>query len=283
VELTLAELLRLGDGSSRRLLVIEDNEVERDAICELLRGEDVEITAVGSGEAALAALESGAIQCVVTDLGLPDTDGFALLAAIQARFEARTPPIIVYTGRDLTEREKGELERLADVIIVRDVSSPERLLYETSLRLHRESSKLSPKQQEIISELDAASLDLHGAKILVVDDDVRNIFAMTSALESHGGNVIYAENGRDGLLLLEKNPDVVAVLMDIMMPEMDGYEVMRRIREEPRHRGLPVIAVTAKAMRTDREKCIQAGASDYIAKPVDLEHLLSLLRIWVAS
>ncbi|HEY3494471.1 MAG TPA: response regulator, partial [Polyangiaceae bacterium] len=283
VELTLAELLRIGGGSPRRLLLVEDNDAEREAIAELVGGEGVQITAVSSGKAALEALEGQPFQCLVTDLGLPDMSGFTLLAAIQARLDSRTPPTIVYTGRELTEPEETELRRLTDVIIVKDVRSPERLLYETSLRLHRESSQLSPSQQKLISELDQASLDLGGAKILVVDDDVRNIFAMTSALESHGGNVIYAENGRDGLALLEKNPDVKAVLMDIMMPEMDGYEVMRRIREEPRHRGLPVIAVTAKAMRTDREKCIQAGASDYIAKPVDLEHLLSLLRIWVAS
>jgi HAMP domain-containing protein/CheY-like chemotaxis protein/signal transduction histidine kinase len=283
VEQTLAELLVIHEGSPRRLLLVEDNEAERDALVELIGGEGVQITAVGSAEAALKALEGPPFQCLVTDLGLPDMNGFALLGAIQTRFESNTPPVIVYTGRDLTEREEVDLRRLADVIIVKDVSSPERLLYETSLRLHRESSQLSARQQQLISELEAASLDLDGAKILVVDDDVRNIFAMTSALESHGANVIYAENGRDGLALLETNPDVRAVLMDIMMPEMDGYEVMRRIRQEPSHRGLPVIAVTAKAMRSDREKCIQAGASDYIAKPVDLEHLLSLLRIWVAS
>jgi CheY-like chemotaxis protein len=263
-------------------LIIEDDAREREALNELIGGDGLAITAVGTAREALAALESDSYQCVVLDLGLPDMPGLALLNTIKGNPSFRKLPIIVYTGRDLSQREQTELQRLAEAIIVKDVRSPERLLFETSLHMHRDSARLSEQQRQLLADIDRDGLKLNGAKILVVDDDVRNIFAMTSALESHGATVIYAENGRDGLSLLDKNPDVRAVLMDIMMPEMDGYEVMRRIREQPNHRALPVIAVTAKAMRTDREKCIQAGASDYIAKPVDVEHLLSLLRVWVA-
>jgi CheY-like chemotaxis protein/HAMP domain-containing protein/signal transduction histidine kinase len=282
VQQTLDQLGRFSEGAPRRLLIIEDDAREREVMSELIGGDGLEITAVGTAREALAALESDSYECVVLDLGLSDVPGLTLLNTIKGKASFKKLPFIVYTGRELSQREQTELQRLAETIIVKDVRSPERLLFETSLHMHRDSARLSEQQRQVLADIDRDGLKLNGAKILVVDDDVRNIFAMTSALESHGATVIYAENGHDGLALLDKNPDVRAVLMDIMMPEMDGYEVMRRIREQPNHRALPVIAVTAKAMRTDREKCIQAGASDYIAKPVDVEHLLSLLRVWVA-
>jgi HAMP domain-containing protein/CheY-like chemotaxis protein/GAF domain-containing protein len=274
-------MARFADAEPRRLLVVEDDAREREAIVELVGGEGVITKAVGSAAEALAALEVEDYHCMVLDLGLPDMRGIDLLTHIKQKGEQAELPIIVYTGRDLAPKEETELRKFVEAIIVKDVRSPERLLYETSLYLHRTESTLSDTQRRMLDELERTVPALASSKILVVDDDVRNIFAITSALERHGANVVFAENGRDGLDLLEKTPDVRAVLMDIMMPEMDGYEVIRRIRAEPRYRGLPVIAVTAKAMQTDREKCIEAGATDYIAKPVDVEHLLSLLRVWM--
>jgi CheY-like chemotaxis protein len=205
--------------------------------------------------------------------------GTELLQRIKTTTAHKRLPIIVYTGRDLTGAEEAEVRKLAETIVIKDVRSPERLLDETALFLHRNENNLPEEKRKLLEELHRMVPEIVDAKILVVDDDVRNIFAITSALEAHGANVVYAENGRDGLSLLEKEGDVEAVLMDIMMPEMDGYEVMRRIRAQSRFKDLPIIAVTAKAMRADREKCIQAGATDYIAKPVNMDHLVSLLRV----
>jgi CheY-like chemotaxis protein len=219
---------------------------------------------------------------VVLDLGLPDMSGFELLKEVKKEQTLRDLPIVVYTGRELGAKEELELKRLAESIIVKDAKSPERLLDETSLYLHRPESELPEPQRRMLAELHDEAPGLAGKKVLVVDDDVRNIFAITSALERHEATVLYADNGKDGLDILSKTPDIDVVLMDIMMPELDGYEVMRRIRSQPKHKGLPIIALTAKAMRDDREKCIQAGASGYIAKPVDLERLLSMLRVWLS-
>jgi CheY-like chemotaxis protein/signal transduction histidine kinase/HAMP domain-containing protein len=283
VNLAIETMARFAEAEPRRLLVVEDDVRERESIVELVGGEGVVTKAVGTGHEALAALEVEDYHCMVLDLGLPDMKGIDLLTHIKQREQPDSLPVIVYTGRDLGAKEETELRKFVEAIIVKDVRSPERLLYETSLYLHRNDATLSEVQRRVLDELERTVPALASSKILVVDDDVRNIFAITSALERHGANVVFAENGRDGLELLEKTPNVRAVLMDIMMPEMDGYEVIRRIRAEPRYRGLPVIAVTAKAMQTDREKCIEAGATDYIAKPVDVEHLLSLLRVWMEN
>jgi CheY-like chemotaxis protein len=190
-------------------------------------------------------------------------------------------PIVVYTGKDLSRDEERELKRLAQTIILKDVRSPERLLDETSLFLHRNAANLPDHKREVLERLHRSDALLAGKKVLLVDDDVRNIFAMTSVLERHRMEVFPAESGKDALAMLDQNPDVDVVLMDIMLPEMDGYETTRAIRKEARFKDLPVIALTAKAMKGDREKCIEAGASDYIAKPVDTEQLLSLLRVWL--
>jgi hypothetical protein len=193
----------------------------------------------------------------------------------------RNMPIVVYTGKDLSRDEERDLKRLAQTIILKDVKSPERLLDETSLFLHRNAANLPESKREVLERLHRSDALLAGKKVLLVDDDVRNIFAMTSVLERHKMEVLPAESGKDALDALQQNPDVDAVLMDIMLPEMDGYETTRRIRKEARFKDLPIIALTAKAMKGDREKCIEAGASDYIAKPVDTEQLLSLLRVWL--
>ena len=265
----------------RRLLVVEDNDRERDALIGLIGSAEVTTTAVATAREALAALAADTYSCMVLDLGLPDMGGLELLNQLKADERLATLPIIIYTGRDLTRDERLELERLAETIIIKDVDSPERLLDETTRWLHRSEAGLQEAQRRVLREL-STTPTLRGSTVLVVDDDVRNIFALTSVLESHHATVVSAENGRDGLRMLETTA-VDIVLMDIMMPEMDGYTVMREIRAEPRFAALPIIAVTAKAMKSDREKCIQAGASDYIAKPVDPDRLLALLRVWLAS
>jgi CheY-like chemotaxis protein len=190
-------------------------------------------------------------------------------------------PIVVYTGKDLSRQEETELRRVAQSIIVKDVRSPERLLDETALFLHRNPARMPDSKRRMLEKLHETDTVLAGKKVLLVDDDIRNIFAMTSVLERHKMDVIPAETGPDALAALKANPDVDVVLMDIMLPEMDGYEATREIRKIPEFRNLPIIALTAKAMKGDREKCLEAGASDYIAKPVDTDQLLSLLRVWL--
>ena len=276
----LEQLAAIASEGPKRLLVIEDHEGQRRAILALVSGPDVEVTAVATGAEALGALASRRFACAVLDLGLPDMTGIELLTKVKDLEGQRDLPIIIYTGKELSKKEEARLRRLSDTIILKDAKSPERLLAETTLFLHRADADLPEAQRQMLREAQAAAPTLAGARILVVDDDIRNIFAVTSVLESHHAEVLFAENGADGLAVLEKNPDIDAVLMDIMMPEMDGYEVMRRIRAQPKHKLLPIIALTAKAMQTDRDKCLQAGASDYVAKPMDTERLLSLLRVW---
>src|SRR5262249_24431745 len=227
------------------------------------------------------ALRRQPFRCMVLDLGLPDMGGLELLQRINQKETYRDFPVVVYTGKELSKEEDAQLRVLADSIILKDVRSPQRLLDEVTLYLHLAESGLPETQRRMLHELHPTTPVLAGTTLLVIADDVRNIFAVTSALERHGARVLYAENGREGLAMLEQNPGIDAVLADIMMPEMDGYEVMRRIRLDERFRALPIIAVTAKAMRADREKCLQAGASDYVAKPVDTDQLLSLLRVWL--
>jgi CheY-like chemotaxis protein len=207
--------------------------------------------------------------------------GFALLEQLKEDARHASIPVIVYTGKALTRREETKLKKLADTIVVKDASSPERLLDETSLFLHRVERTLPDEKRRMLERLHSADEVFKGKTILIVDDDVRNVFALTSALESSGMEVLYAENGLEGLQQLERNPNVDLVLMDIMMPELDGYETMRAIRERDSFAQLPIIALTAKAMKGDREKSIAAGASDYIAKPIDTDQLLSLMRVWL--
>ncbi len=279
-----AALIQTRDFVSRpvkQLLLIEDDATQRDSLKQLIGNGDVATTAVATGAAALAALSQERFDCIVLDLGLPDIGGVELIRNIQAKLARHTPPIIVYTGRALTRAEETELKRMTDAIIIKDVKSPERLLDETALFLHRIQARLPESKRKLIEKTRRADPVLAGRKVLVVDDDVRNIFAITAALENSGMDVIHAENGREGLELLQSSNDVAAVLMDVMMPEMDGIEATRRIRAMDRFKTLPVIAVTAKAMKGDRESCLEAGASDYITKPVDMDQLRSLLRVWL--
>ena len=266
---------------TRELLVVEDDAAEQMSIEALVAADDINITTAGSGERALELMRERKFDCVILDLKLPDISGFDLLSEIQLDEKLREVPIVVFTGREITADEETELRRRAKSIVLKGVQSPERLLDETALFLHRVIAKLPENKQRMIEKLHESDEPLRDRKVLVVDDDVRNIFALNSLLERHGMNVISATNGQDAIKLLEENPDVSLILTDVMMPEMDGYETMRRIRDIPAFRTLPIIALTAKAMRGDREKCLQAGASDYVAKPVNTEQLLSLVRMWL--
>ena len=267
----------------RRLLVVEDNAAERLSIMELLGSgaEDIEIFTAESGASALALMRERSFDCVVLDLALPDISGFELLAEAQRDASLRETPIVVFTGRDLTVEEEGELRRQAKSIVLKGVRSPERLLDETALFLHRVIADLPPEKQQMIHSLHESDEALRGRKVLVVDDDIRNVFALNSLLERHDMQVINASNGYEAIDLLERTDELSLVLMDVMMPEMDGYETMRRIRTKPQFKLLPIIALTAKAMKGDREKCLEAGASDYVAKPVNSDQLLSLVRMWL--
>jgi CheY-like chemotaxis protein len=218
---------------------------------------------------------------MVLDLKLPERGGFELLEQIKQDDRFASTPVIVYTGKELTQRETTKLRKLADTIVVKDASSPERLLDETALFLHRVERKLPQEKRRLLEQLHSAEEVFKDKKIVIVDDDVRNVFALTSVLEAHGMEVLYAENGKEGIELLRRTADVDLILMDIMMPELDGYETTRAIRAEDAFKQLPIICLTAKAMKGDREKAIAAGASDYITKPVDTDQLLSLMRVWL--
>jgi CheY-like chemotaxis protein len=265
----------------RQLLVVEDNAAEQLSIVELISHDDVEITLAGTGAEALEAMRTQEFDCVVLDLKLPDMSGFDLLSELQLEERLRNTPIVVFTGRELSAEQEQELRKKAKSIVLKGVRSPERLLDETALFLHRVIADLPATKQRMIETLHESDEALQGRKVLVVDDDVRNIFALNSLLERHEMEVISATNGQDAIKLVENTGDLSLVLMDIMMPEMDGYETMRRIRGNTKFRLLPIIALTAKAMKGDREKCLEAGASDYVAKPVNTDQLLSLVRMWL--
>ena len=265
----------------RRLLIIEDNDIERQGIVELLAHDDIEVNAVSTGSEALQLLGERTYDCCVADLRLPDMSGFDLLDKIQVAPELRDLPVVVFTGKELSGEEERRLKAVAKSVVVKDVQSPERLFDETALFLHRVVSELPVSKRQMLERLHGSNEVLHGRKVLVVDDDARNIFALTTVLENQEMEVVSATNGRQAIELIQKTPDLSVVLMDIMMPEMDGYETMREIRNDPQFRTLPILALTAKAMKGDREKCLQAGASDYIAKPVNTDQLLSLLRVWL--
>ncbi|MEO8669739.1 MAG: response regulator, partial [Tahibacter sp.] len=265
----------------KRLLVVEDDANERMSVVELIRHEDVEIECVGTGEEALQQMATGTYDCVVLDLRLPDMSGFELLERVQADARMGDIPIVVFTGKDLSADEEARLRKVAKSIIIKGVQSPERLLDETALFLHRVIGDLPQQKQKMLQSLHESDDALAGKQVLVVDDDVRNIFALSSVLERHGMRVVAAHNGQEAIQKVEQDADVAVVLMDIMMPGMDGYETMRAIRAKQEFRSLPIVALTAKAMKGDREKCIEAGASDYIAKPVHTEQLLALLRQWL--
>jgi CheY-like chemotaxis protein/signal transduction histidine kinase len=281
LELALDRLKSFTTSRMRRLLVVEDDPAEQLSVSELLGHTDIEIETVATGAAALEALRASAFDCVVLDLRLPDMSGFELLEEIQNDPTLRQIPIIVFTGRDLSDSEEAELRRNAKSIVLKGVRSPERLLDETALFLHRVIADLPDAKRKMIEALHESDEPLTGRKVLVVDDDIRNIFALNSLLERHNMEVITATNGQEAIKLVESTENLSLVLMDVMMPEMDGYETMRRIRTRQEFRMLPIIALTAKAMKGDREKCLEAGASDYVAKPVNTDQLLSLVRLWL--
>ena len=265
----------------RRLLVVEDNVAEQLSIRELLGHDDIEIVTTASGEEALAILGSEHIDCVVLDLRLPDISGFDVLNRIRDNQALPDLPVVVFTGKELTPELNSQLQELARTVVIKGVESPERLLDETALFLHRAVADLPAHKQKMLERLHQSDDDLRNKKVLVVDDDVRNIFALGSVLERHGMSVITAQTGNEALACLESASDISVVLMDIMMPEMDGYQTMQLIRKQPPLRRLPIVALTAKAMKGDREKCLDAGASDYLAKPVNTEQLLATLRLWL--
>jgi len=268
-------------GGKRNLLVVDDEPAQRESIIALIGATDLHITAVETGQAALDALREQHFDCVVLDLTLPDISGFDLLDIIGKDETLRNLPIVINTAKDLNRKEVAKLKRYAKTIVIKDARSPERLLDETALFLHRSQASLPEAQRRMLEEIHAAEGGLAGRKVLIVDDDLRNIFALSSLLERQQMQVSFAENGRDGIEVLERDPSIEIVLMDIMMPEMDGYDTMRAIRRIPKFKSLPIITLTAKAMKGDRDKCIAAGASDYITKPVDVAQLLSLMRVWL--
>jgi len=265
----------------RRLLIVEDNPAEQLGIAELLGHDDIDLVTVATGAAALEALRSEAPDCIVLDLRLPDMSGFDLLDAIRDDPSLADVPVVVFTGRELSPEEDAQLHTMARSVVVKGVESPERLLDETALFLHRIVSKLPDDKQRMIERLHSSDDDLIGKTVLLVDDDARNIFALSSVLERRGMHVLTATTGKEAIDLVESTPNLAIVLMDIMMPEMDGYQTMQVIRAKPAFQRLPIIALTAKAMKGDREKCLDAGASDYLAKPVNTEQLLSALRMWL--
>jgi CheY-like chemotaxis protein len=281
VQAALNRLKEYAQPRRKQLLVIEDNREEQLSIRALLEHDDIEIVTAESGEEALAMLSAKRSDCIVLDLRLPDMTGFEVLERLKCDPDLQDIPVIVFTGRELTAEEDAQLHTMARSIVVKGVESPERLLDETALFLHRVITDLPAEKQRMLERLNSSDEDLIGQTVLLVDDDARNIFALSSVLERRGMNVLTATTGKEAVALVESSPDLALVLIDIMMPEMDGYATTALIRQNPRFRRLPIIALTAKAMKGDREKCLQAGASDYLAKPVNTDQLLSALRMWL--
>jgi HAMP domain-containing protein/CheY-like chemotaxis protein/signal transduction histidine kinase len=281
VSAALSRIKEYAKPRRKRLLVVEDDKAEQMSIEELLGSSDIEIVTTGSGSDALELLRRDPCDCVVLDLRLPDMTGFEVLEELRADTSLSEVPVVVFTGRELSAEEDARLHTMARSIVVKGVESPERLLDETALFLHRIIADLPPEKQRMLERLNSSDEDLVGRTALLVDDDARNIFALSSVLERRGMHVLTATTGSEAIALVESTPDLAIVLMDIMMPEMDGYQTMQVIRAKPGFRRLPIIALTAKAMKGDREKCLEAGASDYLAKPVNTEQLLSALRMWL--
>ena len=281
LEDALARIKQYTARRRKRLLVVEDNPDEQLSIAELLGHDDIEIATAATGAEALAALKEQPSDCVVLDLRLPDMSGFEVLERIRSDAEISDVPVVVFTGRELSAEEDAQLHTMARSIVVKGVESPERLLDETALFLHRVVTDLPAEKQRMLERLNSSDEDLVGRTVLLVDDDARNIFALSSVLERRGMRVLTATTGGEAIQLIDSTPDLAIVLMDIMMPEMDGYQTIEAIRAKPALRRLPIVALTAKAMKGDREKCLEAGASDYLAKPVNTEQLLSALRMWL--
>ncbi|MDP2388207.1 MAG: response regulator [Bacteroidota bacterium] len=267
----------------KNLLIVEDDANSRTAMRKLIGNGDVKCLEAATGKAALELFRDNHIDCIILDIGLPDISGFTLIYEFEKIKDGQMPPIIVYTGKELTKEENDELQKYTETIIIKGVLSEERLLDETALFLHRTISAMPETKQKIITDLYNKDTVLLSKKVLLVDDDMRNVFALAKVLKERGMEVIKAENGKNALEVMEKEPLIHIVLMDIMMPDMDGYEAMRRIRAQEKYKKLPIIALTAKAMKEDKQKCIDAGANDYISKPVDVDRLFSLMRVWLSK
>ncbi len=281
LEAALTKIKEYAAPRRKHLLIVEDNPAEQMSIRELLGYDDIDVSIAGSGSDALNLVTTEQFDCVVLDLRLPDMTGFEVLEKLGQSPDLSELPVVVFTGKELSPEEDARLHTLARSVVVKGVESPERLLDETSLFLHRLIATLPPEKQKMLDRLHRSDEALVGKKVLVVDDDVRNIFALSSVLERRGMTVLTAGTGREAISTLESTPDLAIVLMDIMMPEMDGYATMQVIRQNPSFRRLPIIALTAKAMKGDREKCLEAGASEYLAKPVNTDQLLAALRMWL--
>src|SRR4051794_5791020 len=281
VSAALPQIKEYANPRRKRLLIVEDNAAEQMSITELLGHDDIEIVTADTGADALSTLRNQPCDCVVLDLRLPDMSGFEVLDRLRKDETLSNVPVVVFTGRELSAEEDAELHTMARSIVVKGVESPERLLDETSLFLHRVITELPVEKQRMLEKLNSSDEDLVGRTALLVDDDARNIFALSSVLERRGMKVLTATTGHEAVALVESNPEIAIVLMDIMMPQMDGYQTIGVIRENPAFRRLPIIALTAKAMKGDREKCLEAGASDYLAKPVNTEQLLLAIRMWL--
>jgi CheY-like chemotaxis protein len=271
--------------SMRRVLIVEDDAVQRDAVGRLLASGDVETVGAGTAAECLERLKTETFDCMVLDLSLPDASGFSLLETL-SQGDHSFPPVIVYTGHDLSADDEQRLRRYSHSIIIKGAKSPERLLDEVSLFLHQVVADLPPEQQRMIRKARNRDSVLEGRRILVVEDDVRNVYSLTSVLEPRGAAVQIARNGEEALEALARaanggEPVIDLVLMDVMMPVMDGLEATRRIRGDGRWGDLPIVMLTAKAMPDDQERCLEAGASDYMAKPIDVDKLLSLVRVWM--
>lgn len=266
----------------KKVLVIEDDETQRKAICSLIEDNQINTTAVALGGDALQKLKNETFDCVIMDLSLPDMSGFDLLEQLSHDEAYAHPPVIIYTGKDLSRDEEERLRKHSQSLIIKGASSPDRLFSEVTLFLHKVESNLAPERQQMLEVLRNREKAFDKKNILIVDDDIRNVFALTAALEQRGAKVTIARDGKESLKKLDEVPDIDLVLMDIMMPVMNGYEAMTEIRKQSRFSKLPIIALTAKAMKDDRELCIKAGANDYLSKPVDVDKLLSLIRIWMS-
>jgi CheY-like chemotaxis protein len=276
------DIIRYKDHKPKSLLIVEDNELESSQIAKILdNGEEITIEIAATGKEALELITNKEYDCIIVDFMLPDIAGLEFVTQINAVKKLQMTPVLIYSAKDFSPKEKTQLKQYANRILLKDVNSLEFLLEEVVMHLHVNHKDLMPEKRKIIENLRSREDVLIGKNVLVVDDDVRNLFALTTAFERYNINAITAESGQDAINILSENRNIDIVLMDIMMPEMDGYETTQKIRREHKNTKLPIIAVTAKAMKGDREKCIEAGASDYITKPVKIDQLLSLMRVWL--
>jgi CheY-like chemotaxis protein len=275
------DITEFNNKAVKNLLIVDDNAQELETMVKAVEFSDVKITTAGSAKEAKNLVRENDYDCIILDLILPDESGLEIVKELERERPERFSALIIYSAKDLTDKEKSKLNQFANRVILKTAGSINMLVDQVALFLHREH-KLLPQEMRNTIETYCMSNDvLKGKKVLIVDDDMRNLFALTTALERFDLNIITAESGKEAINILQKEGDIDIVLMDIMMPEMDGYETMKRIRDDKKNRDMTIIAVTAKAMKGDRQKCIESGASDYITKPVNVEHLVSLMRVWL--